>query len=428
MSMTSAVVSRPEQTPTAAGVRRLCILTQYFPPEMGAPQARLSELGERLLDLGWEVEALTALPNYPTGRVFDGYDVRRPVVEQIGRIRTVRVPLYTAKTGFSKRLRSYLSFAASASRFGPRLCRRPDLLFVESPPLFIGYAARYLSWRWKCPFVFNVSDLWLDSAIRMGIVKPGLAATMAGRLEHKLYRKAAGVTGQSLEIIDAVRQVVSKVRAEVITNGVEPARFGPDKADDSARELLGRESGPIFIFAGLLGLPQGLDQILDLAASLPDDIPGRFVLVGEGPAREHLVERIAREKIARVRIIPVQPRERIPALLASSDVALITLGMSIPGSVPSKIYEAMATSLPILLIADGESARRVSDAECGIAVSPGDKNAAGEALRKLAADGELRKRLGSAGRRAAETTYHRNEIAKRLDRFLSSLLMKHRAN
>ena len=94
---------------------------------MGAPQARLSELGERLIDFGWEVEALTALPNYPTGKVFAGYDRHQPVVEQIGRIRTVRVPLYTAKTGFTKRLRSYFSFAASASRHGPRLCQRPDL-------------------------------------------------------------------------------------------------------------------------------------------------------------------------------------------------------------------------------------------------------------------------------------------------------------
>ncbi len=202
------------------------------------------------------------------------------------------MPLYTAKTGFTKRLRSYLSFAASASRHGPRLGSGPILLFVESPPLFIGYAARYFSWRWKCPFVFNVSDLWPESAIRMGIVKPGLATRMAERLERKLYRKAAGVTGQSAEIIAAVRRAVPDVKAEVITNGVDPSRFGREFADDAARELLGREPGPIFIFAGLLGLAQGLDQILDLAKSLGNEIPGRFVLVGEGPdarapARSH---------------------------------------------------------------------------------------------------------------------------------------------
>jgi glycosyltransferase involved in cell wall biosynthesis len=389
---------------------------------MGAPQARLSELGERLIDFGWEVEALTSLPNYPTGSVFAGYDPCRPVVEKIGRIRTVRVPLYTAKTGFTKRLRSYLSFAASASRHGPRMCQRPDLLFVESPPLFIGYAARYLSWRWKCPFVFNVSDLWPESAIRMGVVKPGFATRMAERLEHKLYRKAAAVSGQSAEIIAAVRRTVPSVKAEVITNGVDPKRFSRDLADDAARDLLGREPGPIFIFAGLLGLAQGLDQILDLAKSLGDGIPGRFVLVGEGPAREHLQERIERERIGRVRLVPAQPRERIPALLAAADVAIITLGMSIPGAVPSKIYEAMATSLPILLVADGEPARRVEEASSGLSVSPGDSAGLRAAFLELAQDAARRQRLGTAGRLAAETVYNRDRIAERLDQFLSTLV------
>ena len=128
---------------------RLCILTQYFPPELGAPQGRLSELGERLVDLGWQVEALTALPNYPTGSVFDGYAPLRPVVEHVGRIRTARVPLYASQQGFVKRLACYFSFAASAAALGPRLCARPDLLWVESPPLFIGIAARTLARRWR---------------------------------------------------------------------------------------------------------------------------------------------------------------------------------------------------------------------------------------------------------------------------------------
>ncbi len=401
---------------------RLCILTQYFPPEMGAPQARLSELGERLIDRGWTVEALTALPNYPTGQVFDGYDRRRAAVEQIGRIRTVRVPLYTAKTGFTKRLRSYFSFAASASRRGRRMCRRPDLLWVESPPLFIGYAARYLSWRWRCPFVFNVSDLWPESAIRMGIVKPGLATRMAERLEKKIYRKASAVTGQSAEIIDSIRGRVPGVLTEVITNGVDPNRFGPAMADDDSRALLGPEPGPVFVFAGLLGLAQGLDQILNLAAALPGDVPGRFVLVGEGPAREHLQARVDREKLARVRIVPPQKRERIPAILAAADAAVISLGMAIPGAVPSKIYEAMASGLPILLVAEGEAARRVEHADCGMTVAPGDATGLAEAFRRLASDVELRRQFGASGRRAAETTYNRDQIAGRLDDFFRKLL------
>jgi glycosyltransferase involved in cell wall biosynthesis len=389
---------------------------------MGAPQARLSELGERLIDCGWEVEALTALPNYPTGAVFEGYDPAAPVVETVGRIRTVRVPLYTSKGGFVRRLRSYFSFVHSAKKHGPRLCARPDLLWVESPPLFIGYAATHLARKWRCPYVFNVSDLWPESAIRMGVVRPGVLTALASRLERNLYRGAAGVTGQSQEIIDGVLRVAPGTKTEVITNGVEPSRFGKHQATAEARELIGAGEGPVFIFAGLFGLAQGLDQLLDLAKRSTCPSKPRFVLVGEGPRREHLEARIRDEQIGGIRLLSPQPREKIPALLAAADAAVISLGMPIPGAVPSKIYEAMASELPILLIADGEAARRVTAAQCGLVVAPGDAKSLAEAACRLAGDAELRRRLGAAGRRAAETDYDRRRIAERLDRFLRERL------
>src|SRR5213082_1084846 len=198
---------------------RLLILSQYFPPEMGAPQARLSELGEELIELGWHVECLTALPNYPTGHIFDGYHRSKAIVEKVGRIRTARVPLLPAQKGLVRRLRCYFSFAWSAIRSGPKLCTPPDIMFVESPPLFIGFAARRLSRIWRCPYVFNVSDLWPGSAILMRIVKEGLATRLAERLELQFYRNAVAVTGQSREIIDSVRRRVPQIRSAIITNG-----------------------------------------------------------------------------------------------------------------------------------------------------------------------------------------------------------------
>lgn len=401
---------------------RLTILTQYFPPEMGAPQARLSELGERLIDCGWDVTALTALPNYPEGRVRPEYRPWKAVIERVGRITTARVPLVPSQRGFARRLGAYFSFAASAVLLGPRLLPRPDLLFVESPPLFIGLAAVPLASRWKVPYVFNVSDLWPESAIRMGVVKEGALTRMAASLERSLYRRAAAVTGQSDEIIDGVLRVAPGVRTQVVTNGVDPRRFGRDKADAEARAMLGSGDGPVFLYAGLLGLAQGLDQILDASAALPRDVPARFVLVGAGPDAERLAARVAREKLDRVTILPPVARERVPALLAASDVAFVTLGMSLPGAVPSKIYEAMASELPILLVAGGEAARRVTDAGAGYAVGPGDGPAILSAVRRLAADAPERARLGKAGRRAAEELYDRDRIAERLDVFLRQTL------
>jgi glycosyltransferase involved in cell wall biosynthesis len=258
----------------------------------------------------------------------------------------------------------------------------------------------------------------------MGIVKPGLLTDMAERLELRLYRQATAVTGQSNEIVSSVERRVPGVRTMVVTNGVDPARFGKHQADEESHALLGNEPGPIFVYAGLLGMAQGLDQILNVAASLPPEMPGRFVLIGDGPVRESLQARIEAESLSRVRLLPAQPRERIPAFLAAADVAMISLGMSIPGAVPSKIYEAMASSLPILLIADGEAAERVTKANCGIAVPPKDLDGARRAVIQLATDACLRSKLGEAGRHAAETQYNRNDIAARLDGFLRGLIAK----
>lgn len=400
------------------------MLTQYFPPEMGAPQARLSELGDRLKHFGWSVEVLTALPNYPEGKVRKGYQPLKPVVEEIAGMRTVRVPLYPAQKGFTRRVASYMSFASSAAVFGPALCKRPDLLFVESPPLFIGFGALALSAAFRRPYVFNVSDLWPESAIRMGVVKPGTATMIAERFEETLYRRAAGVTGQSSEILDEVRRKAPQVPTELVTNGVTPGRWGKAKSTPQAKALLGDEPGPVFVFAGLLGLAQGLDAVLDLMKGLDASVPGRAVLIGDGPVRAHLEQRVRDEKISRVKLVPAQPREAIPALLASADVALISLGMDIPGAVPSKIYEAMASELPILLVASGEAARRVTDAKAGLAVKPGDATALRAQFERLARDPALRAELAKGGRRAAETLYDRDHIAERLDRFLRGLIAR----
>jgi glycosyltransferase involved in cell wall biosynthesis len=298
------------------------------------------------------------------------------------------------------------------------MCAKPDLLFVESPPLVIAAAAWSLSKRWNCPYVANISDLWPESAIRMGIVRPGLLTWIAERVERRFYRQSVGVTGTSDGILEGVRQKSPGKRTLLVTNGVEPDRFGPDKATADARRLIGDEPGPVFLFAGLLGLVHGLDIVLDLAASLPADVPGRFVIVGDGPMREHLERRLREERIARVKLLPAQPRETIPALLACSDAVISTQGVVVPGAIPNKMYEAMAAGIPILMVSDGEAAERVLRAEAGLVSQPGDADALMNNYLKLVRDAELRERLGRAGRRAAEEHYSRSKIADGLHQFL----------
>ncbi len=397
---------------------RILLLTQYFPPEIGAAQTRLFELGQELSTLGWEVEVLTALPNYPTGRVFEGYDVKKPLKEAIGRLSVVRVPLRPAQQGFADRLLCYFSFVRSAVRWGPTICVKPDVLFVESPPLFIGHAGVHLSRHWSVPMVFNVSDLWPESAKFMGVVKNRLVLAGAEALELSYYRRASLVTGTSDEIIESVRRRCPSTDAEVITNGVDIDRFGPQFINEEARSLLGDQDRVTFTYAGVMGLAQGLNQVLDVAASVRDLHQVQFVLIGDGADRESLRRRIDVENLHNVRLLQAQPKEKIPALLAASQVGFHVLKFAIPGAVPSKIYEAMASSLPILFAGEGEGARRVLKAGAGLTVPYGDIRALEEAVRRLASNPDLRRELGSAGGRAAEQLYSRKEIAKRLHQLL----------
>jgi colanic acid biosynthesis glycosyl transferase WcaI len=398
---------------------RLLLLTQYFPPEIGAAQTRLFELGQELSNLGWEVEALTALPNYPTGRIFEGYDSGNPVKETLGRLSVVRVPLRPAQSGFINRLMCYFSFIRSAAHWGPTLCAKPDVVFVESPPLFLGHAGIRLSRQWGVPMVFNVSDLWPESAKYMGVVKNRLVLAGAEALELSYYRRAALVTGTSNEIVESVRRRCPSTDAEVITNGVDIDRFGPQFVDDEARSfLLQAQDRVTFTYAGVMGMAQGLEVVLDVAAAVRDMAHVQFVLVGDGAERESLQCRIEVENLNNVRLLRALPKERIPALLAASQVAFHVLKFSIPGAVPSKIYEAMASGLPILFAGGGEGARRVLDARAGLVVPYEDVRGLEEAVRRLASTPDLRHQLGRAGRCAAEKLYNRKEIARRLHQLL----------
>jgi hypothetical protein len=167
------------------------------------------------------------------------------------------------------------------------------------------------------------------------------------------------------------------------------------------------------LYAGLHGLAQGLNQVLDAAEALKDEGGFRFVLVGDGPEKRQLVEEAQRRGLTNVRFDSARPAHEIPALLAAADILLVTLKAYIPGAVPSKLYEAMASGRPVILVATGEAADIVREHQAGIAVEPGDKQGLADALRILRADAELRRDLGESGRRAAEQHFDRAKISER---------------
>lgn len=237
---------------------------------MGAAQARLSELGSRLKALGWQVQVLTALPNYPTGQIFPGYKHARYVRETVDGLDTIRVSLIpSASRAAFPRLRCYLSFAWSVLRLGRKICDRPDLIYVESPPLFLGPTGEMLARWWRIRYVINISDLWPESFVQMGRLRRSTVIyRMLRKVEIRCYRRAAAVTGQSSDIASSVRSAAPDAEVELITNAVDPLIFGPFRRESARRRELGWEGKCVFMYAGLHGFAQGLDQIIRAASML----------------------------------------------------------------------------------------------------------------------------------------------------------------
>jgi colanic acid biosynthesis glycosyl transferase WcaI len=397
---------------------RFGILTQYYPPEIGAPQRRLSDLARRISERGHDVTILTAMPNYPLGRIYPGYGGlwRR---ESLDGARVIRACIYPAQTAaMPRRLASYFSFVASSIATGAMFLPRLDYLMTESPPLFLGLAGYVLSRAKRARWIFNVSDLWPESAVRLGVIGDGAALRAAYALERFCYRKASLITGQSAEIIGDIRRRFPGVATYHLSNGVDTTQFLPEARDLQLHERMASGAQLVAMYAGLHGIAQGLECVLEAATLLRGEVPVRFVFVGDGPAKPGLVERARALGLDNVTFMDPVPSQAAPALLASADIALIPLKGQLPGAVPSKTYEAMASATPIVMAAAGEAAAILEAAQAGIAVAPGDAGAMAGAVRRLANDPELRSRCGANGRRAALATYDRRAIA---DRFITRL-------
>lgn len=357
------------------------------------------------------------MPNYPRGRVFEGYGglFRRERRNGVSVLRTWIYPTQSVERG--RRLLNYFSFVGSSVLLGGLRLPKLDYLVTESPPLFLGIAGYLLARRTGARWIFNVSDLWPESAVRLGVIGPGRALRAAERLEAFCYRKAWLVTGQSREILADVEARFPGTSTYLLSNGVDTEMFGPEKRSSESRKRLAAADASsngtcVAVYAGLHGIAQGLDQILDAAAELKEE-KIQFALVGEGPEKARLVARAADMGVSKVRFFDSLSREEMPALMASADLAIVPLKLRLPGAVPSKLYEAMGSGAPVVLVADGESASIVNETGAGIVVAPGDVGGLARALKSLASDAALRRRMGAAGRAAAEQRFSRRSIAER---------------
>jgi glycosyltransferase involved in cell wall biosynthesis len=408
----------------------ILFITQYFPPETGAAQNRLSDLASRLAGAGHSVTVLTALPSYPTGRIFDGYRGRLWMKENQNGVKIVRTWLYTTKKkDFVSRMLNYLCFSISAFFGGLLVARGIDAIFVESPPLFLGVTGYVLSKLKHAKFLLNISDLWPESAVVLGMLHNRRLIELATRVEEGLYRRASLVTGQTQGIVSSIQSRVPQTRVVLLTNGIAPEFCSKvDNARRSralAREEFGFGTKFIVAYAGVHGLAQGLDSIIHAARMLSSHKEILFVFFGDGPQKPHLRAMVTASGLANVLFFPPVMISRMPEVLAAVDVSIVPLKNDplFRGALPSKLFETIGAGVPVIAAVDGEARRFVKESRGGLVVEPENPGELAEAILLLHGDAGLRQMLSGHGRTYVEINYNRKNIFERFEQLLLEIAM-----
>jgi len=404
---------------------KILIVTHYFPPEIGAPQARLSDLARFWAEAGDDVTVLTGMPNHPTGIVPKEYVGRKRVEEAVDGYRVVRTWLYaTANEGIVKKTLGHLSFMVSGVVLGARRTGAADVVVVSSPTFFSIFSAWLLAKRKRARLVVEIRDLWPAIFVELGLLTNRRIIWLLERLELWAYRTADAVVVVSKGFRDdLLRRSIEPDKVFTIRNGVDLSKFQPGGDPLPGRARLGVPTGDaLVLYIGAHGLSHGLHTVAEAAGRL-DGLPIHVAFVGEGAAKGELEARVAELKLTNVSLHPGVPREEVAGLLAAADVCLVPL-RDIPlfnTFIPSKIFEYFGAGKAVVGAVRGEPASILRDGGA-VVVDPGDPDAIASAIRSLVDDPEQRQAMGERGREYVSEHFDRRRLASRYREILGRVV------
>lgn len=401
---------------------KILLLTQYYPPEIGAPQNRLSELAIRLKAMGEEVTVLTALPNYPHQQIYKDYKGKCRVKEIIEGIEVHRSWIFVKKSSsIFFRLLNYFSFVWSSFWYGWFRLGKFDLIICESPPLFLGISAWHLKKIKGAKLLFNVSDLWPESAEKLGLVTNRTFLKMAGCLERFMYKHSELISGQTQGIVKSIYTRFPLKKVFWLRNGVNPDLFDPEIKCENFKSKLGvNDKDFVCFYGGIIGHAQGLEVILK-AAALIKQPEIKFVMAGEGPVKNDLILLKEKMGLTNVIFVPSFTKKEMPSVIASIDAAVVPLKKLelFTGAIPSKIFESLAMKKPILLGVDGEARELfINEGNCGLFVEPENAPDLAEKALMLFKNKTLYSELASNARVYVSKKFNRDLIATEFREFI----------
>ena len=397
------------------------MLTQYFYPETGAAQVRLLEIARQIWQHGHTVEVVTAFPNYPTGVIPEQYRGKLFQKDLVAGIPVYRTWIYPVRRGrFWQRLLNYFSFVLS-SVYGVLKAGPADYLLLESPPLFLGLTAALACRLKKAQLILNVSDLWPESAVSLGLVENKALIRLAEGLETYLYRLAWRISGQTEGIMATLQsRGIPAGKLVLLPNGVNPDLFAPGEPDPELAARLGLAEKFVVLYAGTMGYAHGLEVALQAADILRAQAEIVFLFVGDGSERPRLEQLAGELNLPNVRWLPYQPLVEIGRYYRLADLSLSTLRRYklAEGVRPSKLFPGLASGKPLIYVGEGEGARIVRASGGGVVLPPGEPQLLADAILQLQSAPEQGRKLGQQGREFVLANYTWSTL---IDRWLEKL-------
>lgn len=403
---------------------RVLILSQYYEPE---PIPKPHDLARALRERGHEASVVTGLPNYPSGRIFDGYRFTALMSERLDGVAVIRAAEfpYHGRRAVG-RIANYGSFMLSAplaAMFAPSA----DVIYVWHPPLTVGVAAWAIARMRGIPFVYDVQDIWPESAVLAGILSEGALVRFMRKLERFVYRRAAHIlTPTEGARRDIVAKGVPPERVTTLPHWVDETLFHERFSEDAVgakRNELGWGDEFVVLFAGNLGMVQGLETVVEAAVLLRESRV-RFVFAGDGADRDRLEGLVAARRLgSKVSFLGRRPMAEMPALMGAADLLLVHLRPSELSKlvIPSKTMAYLAAGKPILMAMEGSAADLVREANAGFVIKPGDPRLLSEMMGRLAA---MPKRdldvLGASGRDYLRRNLSKATVIEKYERILQA--------
>ena len=409
----------------------ILFLTDNFPPEGNAPASRTFEHAREWVDKGHKVTVISCAPNFPEGKIFEGYTNKWLSKQKIKGISVWRVKTYiTANEGFIKRTIDFVSFMISSMFFG-LFVRKVDVVVGTSPQFFTVISAWALAKFKRVPFVFELRDIWPASIIAVGAMRGSWIIKILEKLELFLYRQADLIISVTHTFKSELQgRGVSANKIKVVLNGVDLLKYKPLAEKDADYLEKYQLNGKFVVgYIGTHGLAHALDNILDAAELLNNEKNIRIVFAGGGADRSRLEKSVVDRGLTNVVMIPSQPKNQMPQLWSLCDVSLVHLKNSplFKTVIPSKIFESMAMGLPIVIcLPEGEATEIIRNTNCGLVVLTERPDKLSEIILKLEKDIDLRKGFANASRIAAKN-FNRKKLALDMLWHIEGVVRDHKA-